>query len=129
MNVTPDSPAGRLMVLVVDDNPDLLSTLEMLIKALGGDVMTAATGGEALALARLRTPDIVLLDIGLPDIDGFEVARRLRCEVGLKRALLVGLSGHEEDQERSQAAGFDCHRLKPVPIEDLRAVLKLARPG
>ena len=86
--------------------------------------MIAATGGEALALARQRPPDIVLLDIGLPDIDGFEVARRLRCEVGLKQAYLVGLSGHVEDEERSREAGFNYHQLKPVPLEALRAILR-----
>src|SRR5580658_787151 len=123
MNVTPNPPASRLRVLVVDDNRDLLCTLAMLIHALGADAVVAATGGEALALARQQPPDVVLLDIGLPDIDGFEVARRLRDEVGLQRTYLVGLSGHEEDEERSRTAGFDCHQLKPVPLEILRAIL------
>ncbi len=97
--------------------------------ALGGEAVVAATGGQAVALARQRPPDIVLLDIGLPDIDGFEVARRLRTEVGLEQAYLVGLSGHEEDEQRSRAAGFDCHRLKPVPIEALRAILQRSNRG
>jgi CheY-like chemotaxis protein len=129
MSTTPDSPASRPLVLVVDDNPDLLSTLEMLITALGGNAMLAATGMAALALARQRPPDIVLLDIGLPDIDGYEVARRLRGEVGLQKALLVGLSGHPEDEERSRAAGFDGHQLKPVPLDALRAILQRRKPG
>jgi CheY-like chemotaxis protein len=128
MSETPGPPAGHPLVLIVDDNPDLLSTLEMLIVALGGTAMLAATGGAALDQARQRAPDIVLLDIGLPDIDGFEVARRLRGELGLHATYLVGLSGHAEDEERSKAAGFDFHQLKPVPLEALRVILGRRRP-
>ena len=79
-------------------------------------------------MAGQRTPDIVLLDIGLPDIDGFEVARRLRDEVGLKQARWWAFPAMPKTRKRSRAAGFDSHLLKPIPLDTLRAILRRATP-
>ncbi|XXX72494.1 PAS domain-containing protein [Sorangium sp. So ce134] len=115
-------PARSRRILVVEDNPDVAESLVMLLKALGYEVAMARSGPEALAAAPAFLPDVVLLDIGLPGMDGYEVARQLRRQPDLELALLVALSGYgqEEDRRRSQAAGFDHHLVKPVS----RAVLQ-----
>ncbi len=93
--------------------------------ALGQDVDTAYDGPAALELARRRRPDLVLLDIGLPGMDGYEVARRCRNEPGLESVMLVAMTGYgkEEDTPRSREAGFDAHLVKPVNLDDLRLLL------
>ncbi|WP_437605171.1 ATP-binding protein [Sorangium sp. So ce834] len=116
------APASSRRILVVEDNPDVAESLVMLLQALGHEVAMARSGPEALAAAPAFLPDVVLLDIGLPGMDGYEVARQLRRRPELERALLVALSGYgqEEDRRRSRAAGFDHHLVKPVS----RAVLQ-----
>jgi two-component system CheB/CheR fusion protein len=103
-------PAGRsARVLVVDDIPDVAESLAALLTAFGHDVRTAHDGARALEEARAFRPEIVLLDIGLPGMDGYEVARRLRGEPGLERIVLAAVSGYgqEEDRRRSTEAGFE----------------------
>jgi CheY-like chemotaxis protein len=109
-------------VLVVDDNPDVAESLVMLLEGLTHEVRTAGNGPQALGLARDYRPDLILCDIGLPGMDGCELARRLRQEPGLENVLLVAVSGYgqEEDRRRSQEAGFDRHLVKPIG----RAVLE-----
>jgi signal transduction histidine kinase len=115
----------RRLVLVVDDNLDNAASLAVLLTALGQEVLTAHDGPAALELARRHTPQVVLLDIGLPGMDGYEVARRCRDDVGLAGCVLVAMTGYgkEEDRHRSQQAGFAAHLVKPVYLEDLRLLL------
>jgi PAS domain S-box-containing protein len=124
----PESMAAGKRVLVVDDNRDAASSLADLLELQGHEVCVAFDGSEALVMARQQRPQVVLLDIGLPGIDGYEVARRMRDVPGLRDAVLVALTGygHEEDRRRSREAGFDRHLVKPVNVEDLDAALTRA---
>jgi PAS domain S-box-containing protein len=113
-------------ILLVDDNRDAAQSLSVLLRAAGHDVCLAHDGPSALALAGTVQPEVVLLDIGLPGMDGYEVARRLRRLSGLEKVLLVALTGYgqEEDRWRSCEAGFDRHLVKPVDLDTLQALLK-----
>jgi PAS domain S-box-containing protein len=115
-------PARR--VLVVDDNVDAAESLALLLRATGHEVRTAYDGPAALREAEALRPEVVLLDVGLPRIDGYEVARRLRQQGGLKSALVVALTGYGQDEDRRRAleAGFDVHLVKPA---DPQTVLQL----
>jgi two-component system CheB/CheR fusion protein len=124
-----NGPAAPRRILVVDDNRDAADSLAVFLSADGHEARTAYDGPEALEAARAYRPEAVLLDIGMPGMDGYEVARRLRQEPGLERALLVALTGYgqESDRRRSREAGIDYHLVKPVEPEELRALL--ARPS
>jgi CheY-like chemotaxis protein len=112
-------------ILVVDDNRDAAEMLAMQLRFKGHEVRTANDGLAALAAVRAQPPDVVLCDIGMPDMDGLEVARYLRQDLGLKQALLVALTGYggEEDRRRSREAGFNAHLVKPVDLIDLEPLL------
>lgn len=115
-------------VLVVDDNRDAAETLSMQVKAMGVDaVQTALSGDDALRSGADFQPDVVMLDLGMPGMDGFEVARRMRREPWGKRAILVAVTGWEEDRQRTKDAGFDRHLTKPVDPAVLESVI--SRPG
>jgi CheY-like chemotaxis protein len=116
-------------VLVVDDNTDTARGVSKLLKLLGHDVRVAHDGPAAIEAARAHCPDVVLLDIGLPAMDGYEVVRRLRTEECCKHALIVAVSGYGQDEarSRSRAAGFDHHLVKPVDYDALMALF--AEPG
>ncbi len=116
-------PAGA-RVLVVDDSVDSAETLGELLKIWGHDVRLAHDGPGAVEAARDYRPDVILLDIGLPGMDGFAVARQLRTE-GLQTRLLVALTGYGEqtDKRRSQEAGFHHHMVKPVDPEALQKLI------
>lgn len=118
----PDRP---LKVLLVDDNRDLTEALGALLVAEGYEVRICRDGAAALRIADELRPDVVLLDIGLPDLDGYEVARRLRHQRGLEDALLVAVTGYGQDEDRrhSERAGIDRHLVKPVQLDALREVL------
>jgi CheY-like chemotaxis protein len=113
--------------LVVDDNVDAARTMAMLLELEGYQVECAFDGQQALDCVRDRPPDALLLDIGLPRLDGLEVARRLRAQSGeaARKRLLVAVSGYGRDQDRAQAlqAGFDLHFTKPADPEQLLQVL------
>lgn len=115
-------------ILVVDDHRDAAETLAMLLEAGGHDVHVAFDGPEAVAAAGELRPDMVLLDLGLPKLGGYEVARRIREAEGQTRTLLVALTGwgQEEDRRRTAEAGFDHHMVKPP---DVRALLNLLADG
>jgi PAS domain S-box-containing protein len=115
----------RRRILVVDDNCNNATSLGVLLRDLGQDVDTAYDGLTALDLARRHRPDVVLLDIGLPGMDGYEVARRCRAEKDLARTMLVAMTGYgkDEDRRRSQEAGFNVHLVKPVNLEDVWMLL------
>jgi len=106
---------SSLRVLVVDDNVDTVTTLAMLVQESGHDVRTAYDGSAVLEMALDYQPNVVLLDIGLPGLNGFEVAKRLRQQPTLKNIVLVAMTGYgqESDRKRSQEAGFDSHLVKP----------------
>jgi PAS domain S-box-containing protein len=116
-------------VLVVDDNVDAARGLAALLRLLGHEVETAFDGPSALETARLRRPDVVLLDLGLPGMDGYQVAAELRQEGFCNAVLLIALTGYgqEDDLRRSRAAGFDHHLVKPVDFEALASLI--ANPG
>lgn len=108
-------PAPR-RVLVVDDNRDSADSLAMVLNVHGHDARPAYDGTQALAMADSFQPEVVLLDIGLPDMDGREVCRRLRTLPAGARMLIVAQTGwgSDEDQASTSAAGFDHHAVKPV---------------
>ncbi len=112
-------------ILVVDDSRDAAESLVMLLQLQGHEVRSASDGPGALEAARAFQPDVVLLDIGLPGMDGYEVARRLREEEGAQKVLLVAMTGYgqDEDRRRSAEAGFDHHLIKPVDLGELQEVL------
>jgi signal transduction histidine kinase/ActR/RegA family two-component response regulator len=122
------APPSVQRILVVDDNADGAASLALLLRLLGHQVTTASTGQSALEAARADPPGIVLLDIGLPDMNGLEIARRMRGEPTLRRTLLIALTGYgqEDDKRRSQEAGFDAHLVKPLDLNALYTLLAKA---
>jgi two-component system CheB/CheR fusion protein len=126
----PEPPGGPLAgapcrVLVVDDNASAADGLAVLLRLGGYEVHLAHDGRSALEVARAFRPDVVLLDIGLPELDGYEVAHRLRQQPATRDVLLVAVTGYGQvdDVERARAAGFDHHFTKPVDYAVLRQVL------
>ncbi len=112
-------------ILVVDDNADTTESLALLLQLDGHDVRATLEGHSAIASAQAFRPQVVLLDIGMPDLDGFEVARHLRTLPETKHALLIALTGYAqpEDRELSMAAGFDHHLAKPLEYEQLKILI------
>jgi signal transduction histidine kinase len=125
------APAQPRRILVVDDNQDGAEMLGGLLALDGHTVETVYSGLDALARMDEFRPDVVLLDIGLPVVDGYEVARRIRADARWQRVQLVAMTGYgrEDDRERSRAAGFAAHLLKPVPYPALRRVLQSGAPA
>lgn len=123
------STPPRRRVLVVDDNVDSVETLSMLLRVKGHDARVAANGEEAIAIADDYRPDIVVLDLSLPGMDGYEVAERLRQRPYGRGLILVALTGWSGQgvQHKAAEAGFDFHMLKPVDWGQLEQVLE-ARP-
>jgi len=126
---TPD--LGGKRVLVVDDNRDAAEILSMLLEAYGHSTALAHNGASALDMARRFNPDLVLLDIGLPDMDGYAVARAMRADPVLQQVVIIALTGwgSEEDRRRSREAGFDLHLIKPVSSETLSGALERFFPA
>jgi two-component system CheB/CheR fusion protein len=117
-------------ILVVDDNRDSADSLAMLLRLVGHEVRTAHDGRQALVVAAAYRPDLVLLDIGLPGLDGFTVARHLRSQPELAGAVLVALTGYgsDEDRRQAQAAGFNHHMVKPLDLDALQELLTALEP-
>jgi len=115
-------------VLVVDDNVDAAEIMAMLLEFLGHQVQIAHDGVTGFKAAWTFRPDIVLLDVGLPSMNGYEVARCLRREPETAKIFLVALTGYgrEEDRRLSKEAGFNVHVLKPLGIDALRSILAQA---
>jgi CheY-like chemotaxis protein len=123
----PSQPADALppiRVLVVDDNRDAAETLQMLLDLLGAQTRIAHAGEAALALFEAEPPDAVLLDIGMPGMDGYQVARAIRARGAGTRPTLVALTGwgQQEDRLRAQDAGFDHHLVKPAELDKLETL-------
>jgi signal transduction histidine kinase/CheY-like chemotaxis protein len=112
-------------VLVVDDNGDMATSMAMLLKSMGHEAQVASSGREALDAIKTAPPDVVLLDIGMPDLDGYEVARRLRRGPGLDGVKLIAMTGYGQacDRKESERAGFDHHLIKPVDPQELEQIL------
>jgi len=118
-------PAEVLRVLVVDDLVDAATTMARLLRLIACDVQTAHDGPTAINIANEFAPDVVLLDLGLPGVDGYEVARRLRSHPATARSLIIALSGygHAAARDDALAAGCDHHLLKPAGIDQLVVLL------
>jgi CheY-like chemotaxis protein len=115
-------------ILIVDDNRDGAESLSMLFSVLGHEPVVAFSGEEGLAKFRESAPEFVFLDIGLPDIDGYEVCRRIRNLPHGASAALVAITGWggEEDKKRAREAGFDAHLTKPVELSQVEDFIKPA---
>jgi CheY-like chemotaxis protein len=117
--------SSKLRVLVVDDNRDSADTLAMMMRILGHEAHTAYDGQEAVERAAEVLPDATLLDIGMPRLNGYEAAERIRQQPGGSEMLLLALTGwgQDEDRDRTRAAGFDSHLVKPVDHQQLNQLL------
>ena len=127
MHPPKDSPSLR--VLVVEDELVTAESLALFLRSWGHEVNLACNGPDALSMVSTFQPEVVLLDIGLPEMDGYEVARRLRRLPGMEECLLIAFTGrgHEDDVRRCKEAGIDCHLLKPVEPALLREFLAKAK--
>jgi CheY-like chemotaxis protein len=129
------APGGRpgpsRRVLLVEDNADAAEAMVLLLEEFGHDVRVVHDGHQALGAAEAFDPEVVVLDIGLPGLDGYELARRMRTMPRLAAATLIAVSGYgqEKDRQRSAAAGFDAHLVKPVDPRAFMAVLHAAASG
>jgi len=121
----PDRPTEGLRVLLVEDNADISRTLVKLLRKFGYEPRVAYDGPAALREVEAAMPDVVLLDIGLPGLDGWEVARRIRRRVQEKRPLIIAVTGYgaDKDRELSERAGVDLHLTKPADPQLLRLLL------
>lgn len=119
------APARQRRILVVDDNRDSAESLAMMLSIMGNETRTAHDGLEALEAAERFRPDLTLLDIGMPKLNGYEVCRRVRQQAWGKDMQLIALTGwgQEEDRRQSLAAGFDAHLVKPVDPAALKKLL------
>jgi CheY-like chemotaxis protein len=118
-------------VLVVDDNVDSAETTAALLRLRGHDVRTAHDGPTAVAVALDYQPNVALLDIGLPGMDGYELARRLQEDHALRGIVLIAMTGYAQDEHRrrAQQAGFTEHLVKPVPLDVLDKVVTKLPPA
>lgn len=125
----PASSPSAKRVLVVDDNADVANALAMLLRSFGAEARAAYSGAEALAKVKEFKPDIAFIDLGMPGMDGYEVARALRATPEGKEAILLALSGWGGDEHRKRGleAGFDRHIIKPIDADELADLL--AAPG
>jgi CheY-like chemotaxis protein len=114
-------------VLVVDDNAGMAYTISLLLRQWGHESRAARNGPEALAVAAEFHPDVALIDLTLPRMNGYEVGRRLREAPGLEKLTLLALTGYgdAESQRRSQEAGFAAHFVKPANLSELEALLSV----
>jgi CheY-like chemotaxis protein len=121
------TPADRLRVLIVDDNRDLADSLGVLMRLWGYEVSVAYDGVEGLQAAREQAPDCVLLDLSMPGMDGYALARVLRCEPGLKKTRLIAHTAYsgEEQVRQMDESGFDFRLTKPASPAQLEELLKM----
>jgi CheY-like chemotaxis protein len=117
-------------VLVVDDNADALESLSSLVKLMGNEVRQAKDGLEAVKVAGTFRPEIVLMDLGMPNLNGYEAAQRIRQEAWGSEIALVATTGwgQEEDRRRTSEAGFDRHLVKPIEMNSLREIFAAPAP-
>ena len=122
-------PMGRLRVLVVDDNVDVADSLARLLRLMGSEVHTAHDGLEGVEAAAAYRPDLILLDIGMPRLNGYDACRRIRAQPWGRNVVIIALTGWGQagDKARSREAGCDGHLVKPVNIPDLEKLLAETR--
>ena len=127
--VDPESQSGR-RILVVDDNKDSAESLAMLLELTGNQTNRVHDGLEALKAIETFRPEVVLLDIGLPKLSGYEVCRRVRQEPWGKDIVIIALTGwgQEDDRRKSEEAGFNGHLIKPVDYDKLLELLDTSQP-
>jgi CheY-like chemotaxis protein len=125
----PLGPVPKRNVLVVDDNADAAKTLAALLTRLGHKVEIAYDGLLAIAVARRMRPDVIFLDIALPGLDGFEVAKEIRSDSSFDKTLIVAITGlaTDEDRRRSHEAGIDVYLVKPVDVRFIESFVGDAR--
>jgi len=127
-HVAQNSRSGHagMKILIADDNKDAADSIGMLLRMNGHDVRVVYNGLDAVATANSMQPDAIVLDIGMPKLNGFDVARQIRRQAWAGRAVLVALSGwgQPDDRLRSQQAGFDQHLIKPVEPDALESILQ-----
>jgi CheY-like chemotaxis protein len=125
------SRANGHRVLIVDDNRDAAEALSLQVKTMGAQVRTALSASDALGIGPDFLPDVVLLDLGMPDVDGFEAARQIRQTAWGRRVHLVALTGwgQDKDRQRTKQAGFDRHLTKPAEPAELESVLAQSPRG
>jgi CheY-like chemotaxis protein len=133
---TLESAAGRLRVLVVEDDNDARAALRMLLELWGCAVTEAASGEQGVAQALADRPAVAVIDIGLPGLDGYSVARRIREGLAGRAMFLIALTGYHDVEERAEAGdtGFDAYLVKPLRLEPLMELLQrvageIARSG
>ena len=121
--------SNRLMVMIVEDNEDAAESMALLVQSWGHEVLVAKDGRNALELLRDKRPEIVLIDIGLPSMNGYEVARRIRAMPEMAEVFLVALTGYGREQDRNAAlqAGFNIHLVKPLEPDRLQTLLSSLR--
>jgi two-component system CheB/CheR fusion protein len=124
-------PIARRRILLVDDNRDAIYILKLLLEMEGHTVFKALDGKSAVEIAAREAPEVVVLDIGLPDMDGYKLARRLRGLAATSKALLIAATGfgQQQDRDRSTEAGIDYHLVKPVDLAALRGILQRMPSG
>lgn len=121
------SPSARRRVLVIDDDVDCADTIAMVLRRLGAEVAVAYSGASGISLFSSFQPDLIFLDIGMPQMDGYDTARELRAAASPGLAVkIVALTGwgRDEDRARTLTAGFDHHLVKPAEMADLRDLLE-----
>jgi CheY-like chemotaxis protein len=125
----PAPPPARSRILIADDNRDAADSLSMLLELAGHEVRVAHLGRTALSLAQAFRPDVALLDIGMPDLSGYEVAQQLRRESWGQGIQLIALTGWGQEKDRQQAldAGFNQHLTKPIDPDQLEALISSIR--
>jgi CheY-like chemotaxis protein len=123
-----DIPLLPERVLVVDDNADCLSTTAELLRMSGCEVRTATNGADAVAAVQVFSPEVILLDLAMPDMDGYAVAKAIRADAGNAGIFIAAVTGlgRSEDKARSAANGVDIHLIKPVAFDELLGVLRAA---
>ena len=123
-------PSSARSILIIEDNDDARGAMAALLELDGYSVAEAREGADGIEIACTKRPDLALVDIGLPGIDGYEVARRLRATLG-RSIVLVALTGYGEPEDRQKAvdAGFDAHLVKPIDPAQLTTVLTRGTPG
>ena len=121
---------AKWRILIIEDNRDLADSFQVLLELLGYDVRTAYSGAQGVATAQAWRPDFVLSDIGLPGMDGYEVARAIRSSPSTANVCLVAITayGSDEDREHTRAAGFDHHFTKPIDPAVMQSFLAAQAP-
>lgn len=130
-DATPTADLGRMVILIVDDHVDGAGSLAMLLRTMCRAVFVAHRGATGLELALEHRPDAIILDIGLPGMNGYDLARELRSRPETRRSALIALSGYGRDDDllQSREAGFDRHLVKPVDMVELRRTLEILAPA